>query len=77
MDDQEAKMTMYALVSESGTAMSVTALCGEHITYQPARLQAREWARHEEHVTDDPWDGGDFHDCTGNEALSCQQCGAT
>lgn len=59
---------MLALTSDQGTAMSETAICDTHPEAERdtlKRLAARSG----------DWDHGDFHDCTGNEALTCQVCG--
>jgi hypothetical protein len=62
-------MRTYAEVSVQGTALSETALCETHNT--PENVQ-RFYA-----VPDltDPGTGA-RKDCTGNEAIECQECGA-
>ena len=58
----------YALVTTEGTAMSETGICGGCRQAERNVQQARDWAEND-------WDGGDFHDVTANEAISCQFCG--
>lgn len=62
--------TIYALTSTQGTAISETAICGGH------------WKKDFDHIRSnaqfiDDWDRLDFQDCSGNEVLECQICGAT
>lgn len=52
--------TIYARLTDQGTAAAETATCALHIAQSP--------------TTDDA--AGELVDCTGNEALSCVICGA-
>lgn len=62
-------MKMLALTSTQGTAMGETAICDTHPEAD------RNILKRLAHRSGD-WDHGDFHDCSGNEALTCQMCGA-
>ncbi len=62
-------MRMFALVSDQGTACSETALCEKcHATSKHRAAIERKAAR-------DIPNPRDWHDCTGNEALECNDCG--
>lgn len=63
---------MFALVSDQGTAMHETALCGKcH-----AVPENQGYAEDQASMADD-WDKEEgWHDCTGNEYLQCITCGA-
>lgn len=61
---------MFALLSDQGTAMSLTALCDRCVTTLANCTTARNTA-----AAEGDWNGHDFVDCTENEALSCQSCG--
>lgn len=71
-------MKLFAQVNNQGTAMAETALCSHH------------FATHKDHMaTDHDYEGVEkdgprveltdtsWHDCTGNDALSCNVCGVT
>jgi hypothetical protein len=62
--DRDRLLAIYALTDEQGTAMSETALCAEHYT-----------AENRQRMTVPEGDGV-WHDCTGNDELACQICGA-
>lgn len=63
--------TMYALVSDQGTAMSEAALCASCY----ATPQNQGYAE-EQGMSADDWDREGWRDVSGNEALSCVVCGA-
>jgi hypothetical protein len=74
MSTTSEERRMFALITARGTAMAETALCGQHRATH-AQL-VRDMA--ESDPAPGPgqgWDGGELHDCTGNEALSCIVCG--
>lgn len=60
-------MSMYALTTTQGTAMSETAICGGCFTPE---AKARAIFRAESDKS-----SNDFADCTGNEVLECNECG--
>lgn len=62
--------TMFAFVSDQGTAMSETALCARCYPTMENRVLAEEQAR----ATSD-WDQQGWHNTSGNEALVCLTCG--
>lgn len=62
--------TMYALVSDQGTAMSETALCASCYAVSANQGYAEDQGR----MADD-WDRNGWHNCTGNDALLCVVCG--
>jgi hypothetical protein len=63
----EMAETYYALLSNQGTAMSETGLCGQHY----ANPETREMALEEAARADD-WDGNpEFTDVSGNDAIHC------
>ena len=61
---------MYAMVTSQGTAMAETALCDEHCV-QPFIGFARVVGEGADDIGPDLG----FHDCTGNDALVCVECG--
>lgn len=67
-------MTMHAMVTDQGTAMSETALCGDCFTIPVARESAINSARSAEDW-EGRFDGAKFHDASGNDELSCIECG--
>jgi hypothetical protein len=69
-------MKIYAYVTRSGTAMAETAICEDHIESTAAQALAFGAADQTSRESD-PWDRNEvMSDCTGNEALRCQICGA-
>jgi hypothetical protein len=67
-------MTIYALLNPQGTACAETALCGLHYSDENLRTQAEQYA--EADRLPDSAIPGTWTDCTDNEALTCQACGA-
>lgn len=66
-------MRIFALLTTSGTAIPDTAICAEHkdsVTGQSIAIgNAGQWAA--------DWDRNEeLTDCTGNDQLHCQICGA-
>lgn len=68
-------MSMYARLSPQGTACQETALCGTCLQDD----SIKQWYRNPYGMADNNPDRPvtSYHDCTGNEALECQHCGAT
>jgi hypothetical protein len=64
-------MKMYALLDTQGTACAETALCEECKSDRKLREKIKRQA------SDDVVIADGFVDCTGNEMLTCQNCGAT
>lgn len=62
-------MKMLALTSDQGTAMGETAICDTHPEAD------RDILKRLAHNSGD-WDHGEFHDCSRNDQLTCQICGA-
>lgn len=64
--------TMFALVTDQGTAMHETALCGNCYPNE----QNKGYAEEQAHMAGD-WDEKEnWHDCSGNDYLQCIICGA-
>lgn len=58
---------IYARLTRQGVAASETAVCGEHFSQSEASV---DLANPEESTVTEPVD------CSGNETLECQVCGA-
>lgn len=72
LEDLRPDRKMYALVSDQGTAAAETALCEDCFEDDENKDYARKQAST---VLKDIPDLETFHDCTGNDVLSCCICG--
>jgi hypothetical protein len=60
---------MYATLTKQGTAMAETALCAAHYSSIEHVIHGLQRAQQA-----DDYDGGQYSDCTGNDALECFGC---
>lgn len=67
-------MQLFAQVNNHGTAMAETAVCRVHHATHRLHFEVdRDYVEDKRVPLSDP----SWHDCTGNDALSCNVCGVT